>query len=42
MAFKGCVATTDNFDEMMGASPKVLHISCHGLKVETTKSIFVE
>ena len=37
LAFKGCVATTDNFIEMLGTSPKVLHISCHGLKIETTQ-----
>ena len=31
--FKSSVATEDNFIEMMGRTPQVLHISCHGLHI---------
>ena len=33
LSFRSSVATEDNFIEMMGREPQVLHISCHGLHI---------
>ena len=32
--FKSMVATTENFGEMLELEPKILHISCHGIRKE--------
>jgi len=32
--FLRLVATKDNFEQMIRKEPKVLHISCHGIKIE--------
>ena len=34
LAFKSDVATDSNFIQMLSENPKILHISCHGLKIE--------
>ena len=34
ISFLRLVATKDNFEQMIRKEPKVLHISCHGIKIE--------
>ena len=36
--FKSSVATRDNFSQMLQENPKILHISCHGLKLDLKRS----
>ena len=36
--FKSSVATRDNFSQILQENPKILHISCHGLKVELKRN----
>ena len=32
LVFKSDVATTDSFTNMLDKKPRILHISCHGIK----------
>ena len=34
LAFKSTVATRYKFIQMLSQNPKILHISCHGLKID--------
>ena len=40
LVFKSAVATRDKFKEMINKEPKVLHISCHGLKIPIKRIAF--
>ena len=42
LVFKGAVATDSNFIDMLHEEPRLLHISCHGLRVSSKTSGFVD
>ena len=42
LVFKGSVATDKNFIDMLGEEPRVLHISCHGLRVNLKAGAFFD
>ena len=38
LVFKGQVATIENFSQILSENPKILHISCHGLRLSEKRS----
>ena len=40
LAFKSDVATDNNFIQMLSENPKILHIACHGLKIELKQGFY--
>ena len=42
LVFKGSVATDQNFIDMLNCEPRLLHISCHGLRVNLKQGAYVD
>ena len=37
--YQSKVATRDNFEEILRKEPKILHISCHGIRTEVRRNM---